>query len=471
MKEFNYASFLELAIDLSVERNLGKLFGRILNEAMTLTGCDAGTLYILEEDKLHFHYMITKSVGVDKCAERGEIDIPPVPIGRQHICAVSALDKKLINIPDVYKSTDYDFSGAKRYDSMTGYHTGSMLVIPMLDDEDKCLGVLQLINVVDGENILPFTLEDEWVIRALSSFAAISLKNRQLTEEIKEILRSFVMVMVDAIDTRSPYNANHTKSMVGYAEKFLRWTEESQADFRIEEKDYEPFLMSVWLHDIGKLLIPLEIMDKATRLGDALKDVMHRITVGILMEKIQGTPEKIKIIEDARDLILDINNSGFLTDEKAELLSGLNDIKIMDENGNDIPLLNSEEMTCLSIKRGTLTDDERRKIEDHVTYTGQMLRGMNFSGRYKDVPKVAGGHHELLDGSGYPDKVKENDIPKETRLLTILDVYDALTAEDRPYKPPMQPDKAFEILGDMAKNGKIDEEILGLFIKSKAWEK
>lgn len=471
MKDFNYARFFELAIDLTAQKDLGALFGRIVNEAMDLTASDAGTLYILEGERLQFHYMITRSMNVDKCAERGEIDIPPVPLGRQHICAVSAIEKRLINVANVYESDEYDFSGAKNYDRMTGYHTGSMLVVPMLDDDEDCIGVLQLINPMDGKSILKYTAEDEWVIRALSSFAAISLNNRRKSIEIRELLDSFVRVMVNAVDTRSPYNANHTRKMVQYAERFLKWAEDTGADFAIGSKDVDPFLMSVWLHDIGKLLIPLEIMDKPTRLGAGLDRVLDRITIAILMEKLQGSEKNIQILEDARKEILDINSLGFLTDEKEAVLKKISGISYTDENGEVRPLLTKEEKEALGIKKGTLTAAERKAIEDHVVYTARMLSDMSFKGRYMRVPAIAGGHHEFLDGSGYPDRKKDGDIPIETRLLTILDVYDALTAEDRPYKPPMPPQKAFSILEDMAKEGKLDMNILLLFKQSRVWEK
>lgn len=191
MSKLSYGSFLELAMELGMEKDLGKIFRRILTEVMTLTDCDAGTLYILEGDKLHFNYMVTKSLKVDKSAERGEIDIPPVLLRMNNVCAKCARKRKLIKISNMYESEEYDFSGAKQYDKLTGYITGSMLVAPMLDDNDNCIGVLQLINKLSGENILPFTAEDEWIVMALASFAAISLRNQQYKEELGEAILAF----------------------------------------------------------------------------------------------------------------------------------------------------------------------------------------------------------------------------------------------------------------------------------------
>lgn len=469
MREFDFVSFFELAIELSAQKDLSVLFERILREAMVLTSSDAGTMYVLEENELQPTNMITLSQNIDKSSDREEIEHPPVPLNRDHICAVSAIDKRLINISNVYESEDFDFSSSRTYDTMTGYYTGAMLVVPMLDEDHDCVGILQLINPMKDGSIISYTDEDELVIRALTSFAAISLNNRKMSHEIHQLLHSFVQTMVDAIDTRSPYNANHTRKMVAYAEGFLKWVEETGADFHIKEKKKEPFIMSVWLHDIGKLLIPMEIMDKSTRLGTATERVLHRIVVAILMEKISGTPERIAEIEEARDFILKINNVGYLDDEKREKIHNISKIMVKNEKDETIPLLTKNEVESLSIKRGTLTPAERRIIEDHVVYTKYMLLDMHFFGRYKCLPEIAAGHHEFLDGSGYPDHKKEKDISQETRLLTILDIYDALTAEDRPYKPPETPENAFGILQTMADMGKVDGHILSLFKESKAW--
>lgn len=471
MKEININNIFELGIALSAEKDSATLFSMILNEAMDLTNSDAGTIYTLENGVLNFHYMITRSKNVDKSAERGEIEIPPVPLGRSHVCACCALDKQLINIADVYLNKTYDFSGAQKYDEFNEYRTRSMLVVPMLDETDDCIGVLQLINTTEDGKDRDYDNDDENVIRALASFAAISLNNRLLSEEVNDLLHSFVTVMVGAIDTRSPYNANHTKSMVKYGEKFLEWVDNNECDFSIRDKDKDPFIMSIWLHDIGKLLIPLEVMDKATRLGEKKKDIENRIIIAILMEKLAKNPDKIKVLEDARDFIFDINEVGFLPQEKLDKVAQIAQIKCLDENENEISLLTDDEVKALTIVRGSLTEDERHIMESHVDYTKKMLSGMKFSGRYKNVSAIASSHHELIDGTGYPLHKKSEEIRKETRLLTILDIYDALTAEDRPYKPPLPVEKAFAILEDMAANGKIDGEILRLFKESKAWEK
>ena len=481
MKAISREKLIEIAIGISAEKDTDILLENILTEAMRYTDCDGGTLYICGEDSLEFHTAITKSKNFYMSKRQGNMTLPPVPYSNSHVCACCAMEKKKINIPDVYESTEYDFHGAQKYDSLNNYRTRSMLVLPMEDDKGKVIGVLQLLNAMDEKGeVVPFPKECEQTIYALNSLAAVSLNNHKLQEQILALLHSFVEVMASAIDTRSPYNANHSRSMAKYAEKFIAWLNESDSDWKFEEKDIDPFIMSVWLHDVGKLVIPLEVMDKPTRLGDLEEGLLHKISTGILMERLRGLehPEakteadaNIKALEDAKELFLSVNSAGFLPDEKLEAIAEAGKLKVRTFEGEEIPLLNEEELTALSVRKGTLTDAERGIIQSHVVNTDKMLSKMIFDGDYANVPVWAASHHEFLNGTGYPKKLTAEQLPKETRLLTILDVYDALTAEDRPYKPAMPTEKAFGILHSMASDGQIDGDILALFEKSGVWKK
>ncbi|MCR5099464.1 MAG: GAF domain-containing protein [Lachnospiraceae bacterium] len=469
--------FLDLALALTTERQLDVLFDMILTESMDLTRCDGGTVYVKSGEQLEFESLYTRSKGVHMSRLDGDVSLPPVQLNRSSVCACAAIDKKLINLPDIYDSKEYDFSGAKKYDSLNDYRTRSMLVVPMIDDNRNVIGVLQLINAADENgDVIPFDKGYERMISAMTSLASVSLHNRMLAKEVLDILHSFVRVMIGAVDTRSPYNANHTKSMVSYGEKFLKYAAEKEPDL-FPENEWDPLLMSIWLHDLGKLVIPLEVMDKESRLGDALPDVMHRIEVAILCEKIrglsgeEGTDEAIGRLNDARDFILDINKAGFLPDEKLERVRQIAAIQCLTSEGDTVPLLTDDEVVSLSVRKGTLTDEERHIIETHVEYTESMLSEMVFKGLYERVPEWASGHHEFINGTGYPHKKKGDEIPKETRLITILDIYDALTAEDRPYKPPMPTEKAFAILRDMESEGKLDKKLLDMFYESGAWRR
>lgn len=346
--------------------------------------------------------------------------------------------------------------------------------------KERVIGVLQLINALDRDgNIIPFPKESEEIIFGLASLVAVCLNNQRLSKAFYELLHSFVQVMVGAIDLRTPYNANHTKSMVFYGSRFVHWLNNQDYDWKFDEEMIDPFLMSIWLHDVGKLITPLEVMEKATRLGDKLPDIEHRITIAVLMEKIHALefPEiaeeankKIALLENARETIISLNTPGFLNDDMVKQLSALSYITCRNEKDEKIPLLTKAEFESLSIRRGTLTDGERKIIQSHVTYTADMLKNMKFEGEYASVPFWAASHHEFLDGSGYPDGKKADELPNEVRLLTILDVYDALTADDRPYKKSLSSEKAFDILYSMADEGKIDKFILDLFKESGAWK-
>ncbi len=480
-KDYSVDNLIRIAIALSAEKDTSKVLDMILQVAMKISNCDAGTVYVVEEDHLNFHNSYTYAKGFLNESDAKKNTMPPVPLSREYISACAVLDKKEINIKDVYSSDDYDFSGAKKYDKLSGYKTQSMLVIPMEDDRGDVIGVLQLINAQDKEgNVIPFPEKDEDIITALASLGAVILTNRQLSNQVFETLHSLVRVLVEAIETRSSYNANHTKSMVYYADRFLTYIGEHHDERVLTDEERDSLLMSVWLHDIGKLVIPLEIMDKPTRLGMFEEGIRTRVTIACLMEEIEALrdPEtrpkhetKIKELKDALNFIQDANTKGFLPDETIDHLKAIATIQCKTENGDGIPLLTADELIAITVRKGTLTDAERDLMQSHVTYTLRMLRKMHFEGLYKHVPEWAAGHHEFLDGSGYPDHLQAKDIPKEVRFLTIIDVFDALTAEDRPYKPPMPPEKAFGILDSMAEEGKIDKDILQMFKDSNAWKK
>ena len=312
----------------------------------------------------------------------------------------------------------------------------------------------------------------------LTELITLSERNQILNKKLREFIDRFVQVMIGAIEARTPYNANHTKSMVAYAERFLEWLKSK--GLRKVDDTKSPFLSSVWLHDIGKLIVPRSVMDKATRLGEKESDVRHRIEVAILNEKIRElqdpsiqaeAEENIRRLKEADELVVSVNNAGFLDDETLEKVKNLKSVSCLNSNGEKVPLLSDYEYDALSVRRGTLTSEERKIIESHVVHTRKMLEQMGFEAEFGDVAKWAGSHHEYLDGSGYPDKLKADNIAWESRILTIIDIYDSLTADDRPYKPSMSPEKAFKILFSMRDEGKLDGEILQEFYDSKAWVK
>ncbi|MDR1508789.1 MAG: GAF domain-containing protein [Synergistaceae bacterium] len=470
-------TLLDIGVALSKEKDIDRLLETILDAAMDIANCDGGTLYVLEGGALHFRILVTKSLGLRRGVRGVSPELPPVPLSRANVSSRAALDKTLINVADVYASDDFDFSGTRRYDGMTGYKTVSMLNVPMEDDNCDVIGVLQLINALSGEGaVVPFAREYEPVIFSLASQAAICLTNRAHAAETMELLDSFVRVMSEAIDARSPYNANHTRNMARYADNFADWLN-GDGGIAFDGERRRRFLMSVWLHDIGKLVVPLEVMDKANRLGPKINDVMSRFRIfalqneiGYLRQSIGGGEyaRRAAEIEAARELVEQSDRAGFLPDET---LAAIRELGEKTGPDGETPFLMDEELTCLSVRKGTLTDGERRVMESHVVMTRRLLSGMSFPKRFRSVPDWASSHHEYLNGEGYPDKLSGDAIPTETRILTVLDVFDALTAGDRPYKPAMPAEKALGILTDMAGDGRLDPDIVDRFIRSGAWKR
>lgn len=471
--------FLKICLALSAERDRENLLSMILDTAMDITHCDAGTLYLLEEDGLHFCRMVTRSQNVRQGGHADPITLPPVPMEPTYICAWAVLKDQSINVPDVHHDSRFDFSGSKRYDAMTGYHTDTMLVVPMANDKGEKIGAMQLINAMDGERVVPFSPDVELLVNAIASQTAISMTNMRYAEQITALLDSLVSALSAAIDQRTPYNANHTRNMVHYGEAFLRWLDRSDVPWRFSAGDRRAFLMSVWLHDVGKLVVPLEVMDKESRLGPGLERVESRFAAMRLLDRISRLEGRLDEAayqsalaekDEALALIRRVNGAGFLPDADLEQIQALARRAYIDEAGQERPWITPEELTQLSVRKGTLTAAERAIMESHVVMTSNILKNVAFPKAYAAVPLWAGAHHELLNGKGYPRRLSGPEIPREVRLLTILDVFDALTAKDRPYKPGMPVERALKILHSMVEEGGIDGEILTWFEQSKAWE-
>lgn len=314
------------------------------------------------------------------------------------------------------------------------------------------------------------------VIGDVTELAELKIRS---AEQTKRLLDSIVKTLSQAIDERSSYTANHTRNMVHIAEAFLAWLEATDHPWKFDEDRRRNFLMSVWLHDVGKLAVPLEIMDKASRLGPKLQDIEIRFERLDLLEELavfkkqmpQGEMEQRK---KDRDFYLGeirrINCAGFVSDDDLAFLEKASKETYCDRDGTVHPLLTPEEIQDISIRKGTLNAEERSIIQSHVTVTRRILKQIDFPEKYMDVAAWASEHHELLNGKGYPDHLENKCIPMEVRLLTILDIFEALTAKDRPYKKPMPIEKAFFVLHDMEKHGEVDGEILGWFEQSHAWD-
>ncbi len=478
MKGVSIHRLLALNIAMAVEKNGDRLLERILTEAMSITQCDGGTIYILENDALEFKVMVTKSLDILKGGVHGKIDLPPVALNHSHVCAYSVLENRLVNIPDVRRSELFDFSGPIRYDSLTGYVTKSMMVVPMENDRGEIIGVMQLINAKDEDDVtIAFIPESEIILLALASQAAVSLTNMNYTRKMQDLMESIVETFSTVIYHRTPYNVHHTTNMVKYANAFMDYLDEINSSIKFDERHRRQFLMSIWLHDVGKLVIPLEVMNKGTRLEEKLEEIMTRFDIIALLGKVEALEQQkdcTKFLEElnyAREQVIVINSMGYVEDSRLEEIIALGRRKYTNQHGEECTWLTEDEIDALCIRKGTLTATERQVMESHVRVTRDILEKIRFDGDYKNVPKWAGAHHEFLDGTGYPDCKSGETLDMETRLLTILDIFEGITALDRPYKSGVSPEKALIILAEMVEEGKLDRELFRLFADSRAWEK
>ena len=476
MKKIQSDKLLDIGIQLTGERNFNELLSKIIDCAMDLTECDGGTLYLYEEEHLRFCIMKNKSMGIDRKDKSGE-QYPPVPMDEKNVCAYSAIHRKLLNIADAYDCSEFDFSGPREYDKLTGYRTKSILVFPLVNHEDQLVGVVQLINAKDEQgNIVPFAKEYEKVLQSLGSQAAVAVSNMLFMHEREQLMISITQVFTDAIDARTPYNYYHSRNVYLYVKMLVdyinRLHEQGGTEHAFSETESEELLMAALLHDIGKLVIPNEVIDKSARLGSKLPVVLERFEHLIALfhiDYLEGKIDKDRWIReknrllDASQRIEEINRKNRISDEEIAYMQQLGAQTYTDASGRKRPFLTPEELECLTIPAGNLTKAEREMIRSHVEYTIKYLQKMNFDRRYPHIVQWAGGHHELMDGSGYPKGLKGDEIPFEARILAVVDVFEALTSSDRPYKKSMEQEKALSVLEEMAAEGKMDKEILGLF--------
>jgi len=465
------------------------LLNTILIKMIEITASDAGTLYILEEGQLHFRIIKNKTLGIFQSAD-DVIDLPPVVLDEgniQNVSAYAAIKNEAVVIEDVYTDERFNFTGPKNYDKLTGYRSRSMLVLPMAtfrQDKWEVLGVIQLLNCTDettGEFAAYDKPEDNLAIPALANIAANTLSNLVYIQEIRKVFHSFVSAMVRTVDERSKYNSNHTHKVALLCAAFARYLTTQFPvghEYNFSEHRLEELTMAAMLHDIGKIVTPIHIMDKADRLGVRLPVVQNKLEVQHFLlenELLRGNISESEYttghaqLAASRALIERANTVGYMDDALLAQVEALTRISFINSRGEEIHLLEAEDLTALSIRKGTLTAEERTVMEQHVSTTGRILSSIAFKKYYKNITDWAQSHHEFLDGSGYPRGLKGDELDTEVRIITIMDIFEALTASDRPYKKALPPDKAFDILTDMAEKGKLHAEFVQLFKKSEVW--
>jgi HD-GYP domain-containing protein (c-di-GMP phosphodiesterase class II) len=475
IRESDVKNVLEVVMAYNRENYYEELLNIILDKMMFMANADAGTLYIVEDNKLHFMVVRNNTLKTYQDANH-KINLPPILLDKDNITNISAyaaIKDELISVDDVYTDELFNFSGPKNYDKLTGYKTESMLVFPLSTSGQEVIGVIQLINALDKatgkvtsfKNTCDFAL-----LSAITSIASNTLANVIFTKEIDELFHSFVSVMTKAIDERSAYSVNHTKNVARFCSNFAEFLSKkfpSGHEFYFNENRRGQLTMAAYLHDIGKIITPLSIMDKSDRLGDRFEIV--KLKFEIKRHQLTDNDALAELV-DALDLVKTANAAELLSDEICEEIEKLSQLTYKDANGKTVPLLTADEMECLLVKKGTLTDAERKIMQEHVSITKRLLESMKFNKSYKNVANWAVGHHEFLDGTGYAEGLKKDEIPLEMCIITIADIFDALVASDRPYKKAVPLNEACEILREMADEGKLHTELLNLFLESKVWE-
>jgi HD-GYP domain-containing protein (c-di-GMP phosphodiesterase class II) len=468
---------------------------------MALSNADGGTLYLLNEDEaLEFVLLRTDSLGIAMGGTTGkQIPFPPVPLydettgqeNHQNIASHAALIKESVNIEDAYNAEGFDFSGTKRFDEGNNYRSQSMLTIPLTNNEGDVIGVLQLLNARHSvtQEVTSFTAWEQDIISALAAQAALTLDNRMLINAQKLLLESFIKLIASAIDNKSPYTGGHCERVpiltLMLAQAVCDTTEGPFADFTLDDSQWYELRIAAWLHDCGKIVTPVHVMDKATK----LETIHDRITLIKCRYEILFREEEIRCLkriqagEDAGiaeaeyqtaletlrselSFLNHVNIGGeFLPDVQKERIREIAQRRVQ-VAGEEQSLLSDDEVENLCISRGTLTQDERLVINAHMVNTIDMLNALPFPKTLRRVPEYAGGHHEKMDGKGYPKGIYAGDMSTPARIMAIADVFEALTAQDRPYKKGKSLSESMRIMGFMKRDNHLDPNLFDLFVTS-----
>ena len=499
---------------LSKERDINRLLETILIAAKTITHADGGTLYRMTEDgkALRFEILRTDSLHIAMGGTTGNaINFPNLPLANakgEHndamVAAYAAIHDKTVNIADAYTEAGFDFSGTRSFDERTGYRSQSFLTVPMKNHEGEIIGVLQLINAQDPvtHQVNPFASADQSLAESLASQAAIALTNRLLITQLEELFEALINLINLAIDEKSPYTGGHCQRVPALtmmlAEAADATTEGPLASFRMDERDRYELKIAGLLHDCGKVTTPVHIVDKATKL-QTLFDRVHLIDtrfevlkrdaeIAALRKQLelrkevdaeadariwQGYRDEVRVLDEDREFLRKTNTGGEAM--KDADLQRVRDIgsrrKWRNVDAVETEFLTADEVVNLTIRGGTLTLKERDVINYHIVATIKMLEQLPWPKHLTNVPEYAGGHHERMDGKGYPKGLTREQMSVQARMMGIADIFEALTARDRPYKPGMKLSQAMGIMANFKKNGHIDPDLFDVFVKEKVYLK
>ena len=491
----------EISLALTAQMDEQTMLTTILSEARRIAGCEGGSLFLLQPDQV-----LGKSL-VFKLAQNDSVDFPFVetklPLTSDSIAGSVALGGQELNLHDVYQlseDTPYHFNPS--FDERMGYRTQSMLTIPMRDHRDAVVGVLQFINCKDRETgeVIPFGEETVEVLRAIASQAAVSLQKNTLLNDINHLFESFDQASVKTIEQRDPSTSGHSfrvaQSTVALLEALPKSGLQRFRNLELSEEHIREVRYAALLHDFGKVGVPEAILVKANKLSDERLEVIRfrielqkerlrrraveqeldllhhqRIDVEVARRRIhRQLSTQLSVLDQYFDWVEQANKPNVLDAGAYDHLNEIRDCAFRELDGTVGGVITDQDILALSVRRGSLTPAERRSIQSHVVYTKEFLSVLPWPPELAQVPDIAGAHHERMDGSGYPMGLVGEQIPLASRVMAVADVYDALTAMDRPYKSAMSADVAFSILHDEAKAGLLDAELVDVFISSGSYQ-
>jgi HD-GYP domain-containing protein (c-di-GMP phosphodiesterase class II) len=500
--EADLTRLTEVGVALSAERDLDKLLERVLEAAQDTACCDAASIYLLDDKQ-------EPAELVFKLTRNDSMELPfaesRFPVSKSSISGFVALTGESIHCEDVYlMGPEQPFRFNKDFDKRIGYRTRSLYCVPMIDYQGKVVGVLQVINrkqqrsdIINADNaetlVIDFNAQVKESVSALASLSAVAIQTRMLIDSINNLFENFVNASVAAIEQRDPTTSGHSFRVADLSVALARALPQANrsdlirfdpTDARLRELRYASLL-----HDFGKVGVREHVLMKAKKLYDwEFSELRYRLALAEQTMRADSAEAILRLYErgkadsatvadikarHAQDrerlqqfmaTVIRSNEPSLLPDECKENLGALSSFECADADGTITPLLNDNYLEALSMAKGSLTLAERKEIESHVVHTANFLRMIPWTDELAGIPDIAGRHHEKLDGTGYPDGLVASDIPLQSRIMTICDIYDALTATDRPYKKAAPDEIAFRILREEAHKGMLDRDIVELFI-------
>lgn len=479
---------IDIGYQISTQKDHQKLLEIILLGAKDLSNADGGTLYLFnkQDDNLEFKIVLNNSLDIQEGGTKGDIAWPALniynndkTINQKNVAVVCAIKDKLVNINDIYQSETFDFSGAKNFDLNNDYKTTSMLVIPMRNRENELVGVIQLINKLDeNNNVVSFNSSDESLITSMASQASMMLENNKLVDDLEALLYSLIKSIGSALSAKSSYTAKHIDNVAKLTEIIANGVNNNNTTFNdisFNSNELEEIKLAALLHDIGKISTPVHIVDKRTKL-EAIYDRIESIKLKFelvkkdieilhLKNKISDNDKinKLSQVDKDFEFIKKINlGNSFMSDANLEQL---------DEVSKRYPeLFTKDELYHLSIRKGTLSKEDREIINNHVIITYNMLKEVPFPKKYSNVPKIAGSHHITVDGRGYAAyELMDQELTIQDKILAIADIFEALSAVDRPYRDANTLNQIAKIFNSMVKNKDLDKDLVKLFFEEKLY--